>query len=149
MQIEKGSAMKVCFCSPIHHHTAEGPTIAAELSSPLDGAGGERPLQRLLTGHPEALGWRFSWGASPTVVIPQFRLGSEFIPDYVIVDAPQWISVYLVEMESAQNSPFTKDGSYSKRLVTALRQTGEWRQWLAENWRYFGDKLSTAISGTK
>jgi hypothetical protein len=101
----------------------------------------ERSLQHFLDENPEALGWKFSWGVSPTIVIPQFRLGSEYVADYVVIDAPQWICVYLIEIESAKDTPFNKDGTYSQRLNKAISQTGEWVQWIGNNRRYFNDKL--------
>jgi hypothetical protein len=96
----------------------------------------ERILQRYLQEHPLLLiqpmgGGRGRW------MIPQKRLGAEFIPDFVIGERHsggfEWL---LVELESPTASMFRKDGEPSAELWHALRQITDWRAWLERNRDY-------------
>jgi hypothetical protein len=70
-------------------------------------------------------------------VIPQKRLGAEFIPDFVIgvrhSGGYRWM---LVELESPAALMFRKDGDPSAALQHALRQLTDWRAWLMRNRDY-------------
>ena len=70
-------------------------------------------------------------------VIPQKRLGAEFVPDFVIGEMSsigyEW---QLVELESPEAPLFTRSGDPSKHLNHALRQIDDWRAWLEKNRDY-------------
>ena len=68
----------------------------------------EEPLQKVLTQYPELLastvvgGWK-------TFVIPKPRLGSEYVPDFLVLGinsvGPQWVTI---EIEGARHKILTK-----------------------------------------
>jgi len=96
----------------------------------------ERQLQRYLEQHPVMLirpigGLPLKW------VIPQKRLGSEHVPDFVIGERDStgyhWIAV---ELESPKAKLFNKNGDPSKQLNHAIRQLTDWRTWLKRNQNY-------------
>lgn len=102
----------------------------------LDTADDERPLQAFLEAHPTLLvaplaanhrGW----------VIPQKKLGHQFIPDFVVGGLTslghEWL---LVELESPKAKLFNQDGEASKILRHAIRQIQDWRDFLTSNLNY-------------
>lgn len=104
-----------------------------ELLSALTGR--ERDAQRVIARHPRLLADRLSggWGW----VIPQKRLGSEFVTDFMI--AEQLSPGYYwqaVELESPRVAMFTRAGDPARYLVHAIRQIQEWRAWLTSNQAY-------------
>jgi hypothetical protein len=96
----------------------------------------ERILQRYLQEHPLLL-IQHMGGGHGRWVIPQKRLGAEFVPDFVIGERHtggfEWL---LVELESPTASMFRKDGEPSAELWHALRQITDWRAWLERNRDY-------------
>jgi hypothetical protein len=96
----------------------------------------EQILQRYLQEHPLLL-IQFLGGGHGRWVIPQKRLGAEFVPDFVIGERHtggfEWI---LVELESPTASMFRKDGDPSRQFGHGLRQIIDWRAWLARNRNY-------------
>jgi hypothetical protein len=108
----------------------------AAFESALDGAHDERDMQRFLEGHPRMLIPQIS-GEHGAWVIPQKRLGSEHITDFLIAEKTSGGFVwYAVELERPQAKLFNKDGDSSRTLNHALRQIGDWRDWLSQNRDY-------------
>jgi len=67
----------------------------------------ERSRQTFLNQNPDPIGWLFAVGISPaTLVRPQFRLGCDFVADFMVVDIPQWTQVTLVEIDSPTCTAF-------------------------------------------
>ena len=70
-------------------------------------------------------------------VIPQVRLGSQHVPDFVIGDADSsgrhWV---VVELEGPQRPLFNRNGDPSRYLWHAIRQIIDWRVWLEMNRDY-------------
>ncbi|MEU3167272.1 Shedu anti-phage system protein SduA domain-containing protein [Streptosporangium sp. NPDC006930] len=104
--------------------------------STIDAASNERPIQAFLNNYPRMLVQHLQ-GAHGRWAIPQSRLGSEFIPDFLIGEAHsyarQWI---LVELQSPQTKLFTKKRRPSEQLDEGISQVLEWRRWLARNRDY-------------
>ncbi len=96
----------------------------------------ERALQRHLEEHPLLL-IQHMGGGHGRWVIPQKKLGAEFVPDFVIGESysggGSWT---LVELESPASLMFRKDGDPSASLQHALRQLTDWRAWLMRNRDY-------------
>jgi hypothetical protein len=104
-----------------------------ELASALKGT--ERDVQRVIEAHPRLLASRL--GAGWGWVVPQKRLGSEFVTDFLI--AEQLSPGYYwqaVELESPRAAMFTKAGDPARYLVHAIRQIQDWRAWLTTNQSY-------------
>jgi hypothetical protein len=102
----------------------------------IDGAGDERPIQQFLTEHPILLACVLH-GGHGRWIIPQARLGAEFVPDFVLgegdSDGVHWT---LVELESPAAKLFTKKGPPSMQLNQAMYQVRTWRSWLEANRDY-------------
>jgi hypothetical protein len=98
----------------------------------LELANDERPLQKYLEEHPELLG-----GNNGRRVIPQKRLGAEFVPDFLMSETNSGGTYWtLVELQSPRTNFFTKSGRPTKQLDEGIRQILEWRRWLAANRDY-------------
>lgn len=93
-------------------------------------------MQRLLTRRPRILAAKLT-GGHGRWVIPQTRLGSEYVPDFVIGDDSslgyRWIAV---ELESTGAKIFNRNGDFSAALTHAVRQITDWRTWLRRNHDY-------------
>jgi hypothetical protein len=96
----------------------------------------EATLQKFLEKNPEIL-INHLGGGQGRWVIAQKRLGSEFVPDFVIGEKSslgfEW---YLVELESPKAKMFTKAGNQSFKLTHAINQIQKWRSWLSKNKDY-------------
>lgn len=97
--------------------------------------GGEREAQRVFELHPRLLVDRLSAGLG--WVIPQKRLGSEHVTDFLVGERLSpgfyWLAV---ELESPKVRMFTKAGNPSRYLIHAIRQVQDWRGWLESNLSY-------------
>jgi hypothetical protein len=112
------------------------PEDIAEFEDALNAARDEADMQRFLEDHPCMLlqlisGGRGAW------VIPQKRLGSEHVTDFLIAQKASGGFVwYAVELERPQARMFNKNGDQSAALTHALRQISDWREWLSRNRDY-------------
>lgn len=96
----------------------------------------ERTLQQHLADNPLLLVQHLSGGAGRWV-IPQKRLGSEFVPDFVLCERNSLGDFWtLVELQSPKSRFFTKKRRPSEHLDEGIRQVLEWRRWLAANRDY-------------
>ena len=135
---------KLC---PARHNTRDRAEILApQIQELLDKATDESSWQAFLNENPEPIGWLFALGISPaTLVRPQFRLGSDFIVDFMVVDTPQWTQVTLVEIESPSAEAFKSDGRHAPKLVEAVSQTTRWKSWVRSNLPTFQHEVLKAI----
>lgn len=96
----------------------------------------ERPLQKYLESRPVLLVQHLG-GGHGRWVIPQPRLGAEFVPDFMIAEKSslgfEWTAV---ELENPSVSSFTQGGDPSAALSHAIRQIEDWRGWLTVNQAY-------------
>jgi hypothetical protein len=96
----------------------------------------ESDMQKFLAAHPELL-IQYLGGGHGRWVIPQKRLGAEYVPDFVIGEQDSrgrhWTAV---ELEGPQHPMFIKSGDPSSRLWHAIRQIVDWRVWLEHNRDY-------------
>lgn len=96
----------------------------------------EGPFQRLVERHPELLASLVvgNWG---TYVIPQQRLGSEYVTDFLVMGVnslgPQWVAV---ELEAPRHALLTKGGTLRSEVQHAVIQIQDWRDWLTTNVQY-------------
>jgi len=107
-----------------------------ELERVLDASKGERELQKFFERHPNLLVQHLGGGHGRWVV-PQKRLGAEFVPDFVVGELSS-IGYHweLVELESPRNRMFLKNGDYSAATNHGVGQVKRWRAWLTANARY-------------
>lgn len=103
----------------------------------LDAARDERALQRHLALTPRLLVQHLG-GGHGRWVIPQKRLGSEYVTDFVIGErSSSGFEWQFVELQSPVTRLFVpSSGRQSEQLDEGLRQISEWRRWLADNRDY-------------
>jgi hypothetical protein len=103
----------------------------------LEAAADERPIQRYLASNPLILVQHLH-GGHGRWVLPQKRLGSEYVPDFILAERNsagfEW---QFVELQSPQAELFIPStGRNSAQLDEGLRQIEEWRRWLEDNRPY-------------
>jgi Domain of unknown function (DUF4263) len=114
--------------------------------SALDTSRDEADMQHSLEANPrmliQHLTRQCAW------VIPQKRLGSEHVTDFVIAqEASGGLVWYAVELERPQAKMFNKNGDPSAVLNHALRQISDWRDWLSQNRDYAAKPLGRSGLG--
>lgn len=102
----------------------------------INSAEDERPIQRFLTDSPEVLAALLR--RDECYVIPQKRLGSEHVPDFIVGDIDSaGVHWHLIELESPRAKMFTDDGrSFAKQARKGIEQIADWREWLHGNIAY-------------
>lgn len=113
-----------------------------DLRDTIETAQDERPIQAFLSSRPYILTSLLS--GHYRYCIPQKRLGSEFVPDFVLgaVDSlgAHWT---VIELESPRSGIYTKKGDkLDAKASKGLSQVQDWRNWLAENLAYARGKRS-------
>jgi len=116
-----------------------------ELRSIIDNSVGEREAQRYFEKYPEVLVGTLLPGSIPRV-ISQFRMGDEYVPDFVLAQgfSGGW-QIRLVELEPPSSKIFNKDGTPAMRYRLAMKQIEDWKRFLDGNRKYFLERLSLAI----
>lgn len=113
-----------------------GAQDVADLEKKLNTAKNENVMQHYLEKHPLML-IQHMGGGHGRWVIPQKKLGAEFVTDFVIAERSsigfEWVAV---ELESPTAKLFTKKGDPSAALTHAIRQISDWRAWLQKNQNY-------------
>ena len=119
-----------------------------ELERVIASARDERTMQRYLEAHPYLMIQHLG-GGHGRFVIPQKRLGAEFVPDFLLCEidsiGPHW---KLVEIESPRGLRAKKNGEPTAHLQHAINQIQDWRRWLTEHIAYAREGLKLeGISG--
>ncbi|WP_133251882.1 Shedu anti-phage system protein SduA domain-containing protein [Actinomycetospora cinnamomea] len=106
-----------------------------EYEQVLAAASDERPIQQFLERHPGML--TAEYGGQCRWIIPQPRLGNQWIPDFAVARLDSTGVVWtLVELQSPTASPFNSRGVPGRHLNEAITQLADWRQWLLRNADY-------------
>lgn len=96
----------------------------------------EGAMQRLLTKRAVLLVQHLP-GGHGRWVIPKKKLGSEYVPDFLIgyrdSIGDHWTAV---ELEGPEDVPMTSKGRQSQDLRQAVDQIHDWRKWLGSNLDY-------------
>jgi len=112
-----------------------------ELNHMISKAADEKPLQRFFEVNTSMLVQIFRYGHGRWV-FPQPRLGSEYIPDFMICGlnsaGPHW---HLIELESPTYSVLRQDGQQKAEFTHARQQIDDWRIWLRKNSQYAQSQL--------
>lgn len=107
-----------------------------ELIKAVDTGNGELPIQKVLERLPQLWLGHDRTGHG-TFVFPQKRLGSQFVPDFLIaVGSSAGMDWRLVELEAPMHIPHLKNGDPSVKLRKAISQINDWRRWLTDNISY-------------
>lgn len=110
--------------------------VLEKFQATLASAKDERPLQKFIEQFPSMLVQHVRAGGERWV-IPQKRLGAEYVPDFLIGwRSSAGVEWQAVELESPRAPLFTKAGEQSAQLRHAIRQVSDWRSWLLRNNAY-------------
>ena len=128
------------YLDPMHRFEVSESNITHEeideLAARLDAGADEVELQAYLEKHPGIL-VQFLRGGHGRYVLPHPRLGSEYVPDFIIGERAsygyEWL---LVELESPKRLLFTQGGRSAQYLRQAMGQIQDWRYWLTDNRDY-------------
>lgn len=102
----------------------------------------EEPIMDFLRDNPRLLTRKITPAHHGSLCIPKPRLGSQFIPDFLIagLDSAGWWW-YGVELESPTKRMFRKNKDLSSTLSHAIRQIEDWRSWLQQHISYAQKEL--------
>ena len=76
----------------------------------------------------------YNFGHHGAYVFPEFRLGNDYVCDYLIVgDSSDGFKFVFVEMESINYSPKIRDDRFSDSLRKGINQIKDWQIWLEKN----------------
>jgi len=108
----------------------------SQLETVIDSAEDERPIQRHLEANPHLL--TILLQRSERYLLPQKRLGSEFVPDFIVGDVDSMgINWLLVELETPNAPLYLKDEkTLSAQTRKGIDQVIQWRDWLIANVAY-------------
>lgn len=119
-------------------------SLASRLRSVLRSSR-EEDTQRFLAQHSGILIHAFC----PTgtyFCIPKFPFGREYVPDFLLVQLLSTITrILMIELEPPPSRPFTKSGTYARRLNGAHLQIMNWLAWITENGDYFAQSVLRKI----
>ena len=118
----------------VDSHLVLNINLLGQFESLLDsGPEREEDLQRFLTDHPVLI------DPFVSVLYTKQELGSDFITDFIIRRMnDQYV---LVEIENSTDPLFTKNGSFTAELNTAIGQVRDFQAWVSENIAYAQKKL--------
>ena len=117
-----------------------------ELARLLDHSSSEEPVHAFLAGHDHILRFVFAPMGRPSVVASKLRLGSEYVPDALLLfDTSHSICAVFVEFEPVSAQLYTKGGTESLRLRAAEKQIRDWHLWLDRNWPYFQGRVQKSF----
>lgn len=101
----------------------------------------EGDMQKFLLNNPRCLVGHLG-GGHGRWVLPQFRLGSEYVADFILGERHSFGHHWqLVELECPTKKMFNKNGAPSATLTQAIRQIQDWRSWLHNNQNYAAKPL--------
>ncbi|MFR5971443.1 MAG: Shedu anti-phage system protein SduA domain-containing protein [Clostridium sp.] len=120
-----------------------------ELKLILENAKGEREMAHYLKDNLKLIKYSLNtWSWNCVICKPEFKLGTKFIADYVIVNAISgcWNCV-LIEMQSHKDRIFLNDGTASRGLREAQKQLQEWRMWIESHDMEMRECLADVVKG--
>lgn len=124
--------------TPLEEYKIRGLVPSAEAVRELEdllesGERLEEPFQHLLERHPQLLA-SLVVGNWATYVIPQQRLGSDYVTDFLVLGVnslgPQWLAV---EIEAPRHHLLRADEHLRQAVNHAIGQIEDWREWLTQN----------------
>ena len=121
-------------------------TREVALLDALGRSSGERIIHSYLKKHPNLLWGAFmNCGGHSDYVIPEFRIGSRFRCDFVVMQSYSggW-NIEFVELEPVNVSLFNKDRTPSKPLRIALKQIDDWKRFLETDGATMRSQLADA-----
>ena len=112
------------------------PEEAEALREVLDNNPKELEMQKFLEENPKFLVQAMG-GGHGRYQFPQKKLGSEYIPDFLIAEMSSiGVEWHAVEIESPRVKAHRKDRLQTSELTHAIGQINDWRTWLRDNLDY-------------
>jgi len=113
-----------------------------ELENIIISANDERPIQKFLEKNPHLL--TMLLGGIERYCIPQKRLGSQYVPDFIIGEIDslgvRWV---LIEIETPKSGIYLGDGFlFDEKTRKGVSQIIDWRNWLSSNIAYARQRRS-------
>ena len=109
---------------------------ATDLKTLLDRCPPEFEVHRFLERHPQFL-VQVLGGGHGRYQHSKKRLGSEFVPDFLIADLDSYgINWHAVELEAPCADVYRKDGLPTQHVHRAIAQIRDWKSWLRDNRDY-------------
>jgi len=108
----------------------------------------EEDIHQFLASHRDIALHAFDDGSVGLDIASKFRLGSEFVADFVLLGCRSYgypLHCVFVELESPRNRAFTKSGLPSAKLNQAIRQITDWQHWLREHSDEFNMSLPRSL----
>src|SRR2546426_4364959 len=111
--------------------------------------GRERDVHTALKTLPRVLWLAFSHGWHENVVLSEFRFGTEYRADFLLLSAHSgaWHATFI-ELKPPNARLYLKDGTESVPLRRALRQVKDWANWTQKNDGSFRQDLRRALEET-
>jgi len=117
--------------------TSITPQEVASFTKLLDSSPDEHAAHQFLAEHPMFFVEAAQTSLSVDHVISKSRLGSEYVPDFLLSHMDSigihWLAV---ELESPRAQASRKDGRPRDELNKAVAQIEDWREWLSNNLDY-------------
>lgn len=106
------------------------------LEAVIDKAQDERPIQKHLQQNPHLLTALLR--GTERYCLPQKRLGSDYVPDFIVGDIDSLgIHWLLVELETPRSGIYVKSGVQLDAVTRkGVQQVVDWRDWLSANIAY-------------
>lgn len=102
----------------------------------VEQASDERPIQAYLQQNPQLLTVSLL-GGRDRHCLPQKRLGSEYVPDFMLAEVDSLgIHWLVVELETPNSKVLTKRGDLEQHAREGVKQVRDWREWLTPNVYY-------------
>ena len=109
---------------------------ATGLKTLLDRCPLELEVHRFLERHPQFL-VQVLGGGHGRYQSSKKRLGSEFVPDFLVADMDSYgINWHAVEIEAPCTNVYRRDGLPTQHIHHAIGQIRDWRSWLRDNRDY-------------
>ena len=125
-------------------------SIAKDLSDLLNSGHGERKLHRFLKKHTELVIMAFNRAWNFHICIPEFKLGSDFRSDFLIIssDSINWHAIFI-ELKAPTDKLYNRDGTKTKQYRLAEKQISERREWIRINESYLRKSFSKILEKAK
>ncbi len=132
-ELDRNGFKHICIFSANNNNTDQ--VEIHKYLTTIGSATSEEPIQKYFQDHPSLVigetGGQCRW------VIPQKRLGSELVPDFITARLDsRGVKWTLVELQSPMSSPYNSKGHLSAQLNEGVSQINEWRRWLEDNLDY-------------
>ena len=126
------------------------PCREQRLRTAIETSRDERGVKPVLREYPLLLVTAFNPSWNFHRCLPEFRLGGDFVADYLILsaDSGSWNALF-VEAESPRAILFTKRGVPRSQCATGLRQLDDWERWLRQNGSLFRETLSKLLEAER